>query len=162
MAIGINYTIRDSKNAKSTSTVWLPDGLTLAEAIGWAEASALLLDELITGVIDRIGINIEVDVPAGAKDTPLTVNTDVEEGARFVFGTLNGYNTSTRLATFNEAFIQPNSRIVDQTATEVAAWVEAIVTGIDVGGNTIGAVDYRDDPVAGLLTALEAFQRSRK
>jgi hypothetical protein len=89
----------------------------------------------------------------------------VEEGARFQFATVGGFATGHRVATFTEAKIVPGSRDVDLVDGDVAAWVNALVSGIDTapagGSGVVGASDARNDDIVSLKFAREQFQSSR-
>ena len=157
MAVSVLFTVRDDKGAKSLVEHYLPDASTLADASAWIAAAAPVIDTLIKGVIERAGVCVSVALPGGLRTDPLQ-DSDVEEGARFIFGSVGGYTTSVRLPTFNEGYLQANSNLVDLADASVQAYVDGIIGTL--GG--IAATDYRGASVNMLKSAREDFQRSRK
>lgn len=165
MVFSIIYTIRDEKAVESTTSVNLPESTAFTDVALFAAELAKIIDPIITGAIIRIGVAFQVTLPGGLASTP-AANTDVEEGARFQWRTVNNYMASNRLPTFDEQFIQAGTREVDQTDANVAAFVNAILTGINLtgvgGSGTIQPSDYRGEDITAIDTAREMFQSSRK
>ena len=64
MTVGIVYTIKDAKGAKSTTAVNLPSGTTLADALEFAEELGQLIANVVTGKITTIGVHFSVSVAA--------------------------------------------------------------------------------------------------
>jgi hypothetical protein len=155
------YTIKDAKNADSSTEIAVPDTFSLLQITGFATQMAALINATIKGQITRIGIVLSVTLPAGLRTEP-DADSDVEEGARFQFNSVGGFKTGFRLATFDEAFIPSNTRSVDTTATEVAALIAAMNNGLVVSGATVIPCDKRGADVIGLSAAKEQFQSSRK
>ena len=164
MAWTILYSITDEKAKVSTTEVKLPSATTHADVVIFAQEMASLIDPLITGAITRIGITQEVALPSGLSAST-AANSDVEEGAKFQFRTNGGFYTSLRLATFDEANIVAGGREVDQTDADVAAFITAMTTGIDLtgagGSGVVQPSDHRDDDVTALDFARELFLSSR-
>lgn len=165
-ATGINFQVRDQKNAKSTLTVWIAGDTPLPVAKDFADFLAPRIDTLILGQITGISINVGHAVPDGLKSAP-EATSDVEEGGRFNFISDEGWRYAVRLPTFDESYIVPNTRLVDTADTDVAAFVDVITSGAEVGepGSTVlvEPTEYRGvDTIDQLVSAFESFQRSRK
>ncbi len=164
MGLSILYTIRDEKGEESTTTVNLPSSVTFSNVVLFAGEMAKLISPVITGAITRIGIAFTVTLPSGLRTNPLS-NSDVEEGGRFQFRTENGFHTGLRLPTFNEAMITAGSRVIDQSAPEVAAFIAAMQSGIDLSGvggsGTVQPSDKRGEDIVAVEFAHEQFQSSR-
>lgn len=158
--LSILYSVRDSKDQVSTFEINIPTSATLAQATGFAQAMATLVNAVTTGVLTRVGIVVGVTLPGGIRVAPLT-NSDVEEGAKFQFNTAGGYRTGFRLPTFLETLIASNSRAVDLEDADVAALVDAMESGIVITGTTISPTDGRSDDVTALVSAKEQFLTSR-
>lgn len=163
MTWSVLISITDEKAKTSTTQANVPAATTAADAELFAQQLALLIDPLITGAITRVGISKSVPLPGGLT-AAAAANSDVEEGARFQFRTVNGFYSAMRLATFDEANIQAGSRAVDLTAA--AAFTTAMVDGIDItgvgGSGTIQPCDQRDEDLTALEFAREQFLSSRK
>lgn len=164
MSWTILYSITDEKAKVSTTEVKLPSATAFADVEIFAAQMAALIDTVIEGYISRIGIVYQVALPGGIKSAA-NANSDVEEGARFQFRTVNGFFSGLRLATFSEALIVAGSKDVDTVNGDVAAFVTAMVTGIDTSGaggsGTIQPSDARDEDLTALEFAREQFLSSR-
>lgn len=158
----INFQIVDAKNAQSSTQVNLPISRTFEEVEAFAAAMAPLLNALTTGAITRISITRSVALPGGLRATP-DANSDVEEGARFQFRTANGFQTALRIPTFAESKIPSTSKDVNLADTDVAAFVTAMTTGIDLPGAlpVVQPSDARGEDITSLTFAREQFVSSR-
>lgn len=157
MAVSVLFTIRDAKDARSLVEFYLPDATTIADAQTWITAAAPLLNALITGAIERVGVCLSAALPGGLRASPLA-NSDVEEGAKFIFNSTGGYQTSVRIPTFDETHMVAGSTQVDTTAGPVASFVAGMTAGLSL----IEPTDYRGADIVSLRSARESFQRSRR
>jgi hypothetical protein len=155
MAIEIIYTVYDAKGAKSTHSVWLPDGTTLADAQTFATSYSELLDAVIDGRISKIGIVYEGTLGT-VKETPVA-GCDVEQGALFIYNA-GDFLFRHRLPTFTPTLIVANSRAVDLTDEDVTAFVAGMVTGL--AGTS--PCEHRGTDISALKSARELYQRSRR
>lgn len=157
MAFAILYSVVDEKGAQSTFEVNLPTATAFADVVTFAGSMAQLVNPLITGAITRIGVAFTVPIPGtGVRAAPLA-DSDVEEGARFQYRTAGGFLTALRLPTFNEAFVQAQSRNVDLLDVAVAPFNTAMIAGI--AGEQPS--DKREEDIVALDFAREQFQSSR-
>lgn len=165
VAIGIVYSIRDEKGATSLMQVNAPSGTSLTDVAIFAQQMAPLIEALITGAITRIGLALTIGLPAGLRGSPLS-GSDVEEGGRFQFRTSLGNYTSVRVPTFDESKIVAGSAEVDTTDADVLAFINSMLSGIDItgagGSGIVEPSDTRDEDVAALEFAREQFQSSRR
>lgn len=165
MAFTIVYTIKDEKGAQSSTEVNLPATTAFADVVIFAAEMAKLISPLISGQITRIGVAFMVDLPGVLPVAPAG-GSDVEEGGRFNFATVNGFRTSLRVPTFLETKVTPNSDTIDQTDGDVLAFVGAITGGIDLtgvgGSGTVQPSDKREEDITALTTAREQFMASRR
>jgi len=165
MAFSIIVSFRDNKNERSTTEINLPSGTAYDDVLLFAQEVVQLIDPLITGAIERVGIAATVDVSGLGLTAAPTVGSDVEEGARFQFRTALNNFTSLRLPTFDEAAIVPGTREVSQVDTDVAAFLTAMESGIDLtgvgGSGTIQPSDKRDEDIITTQQAREQFLSSR-
>jgi hypothetical protein len=165
MGFSVLYSVLDAKGQSSTMEVNVPSSVTFANIVLFASEVAKLIHPLMTGQITRIGVAFTVALPAGLRAAPLA-NSDVEEGARFQFGTSGGFYTATRIPTIDESIILPGTRQVNTANAAVAALVTALRDGLNlvpVGGTaTVSASDSRGEDITSLASAVEMFQASRK
>lgn len=166
MAFVIIYSIKDEKGKLSSTEINLPASTAFADVILFAGAMAQAIEPLISGSIERVGIAyiVALSTITGLKATP-AANSDVEEGARFGFKTVNNFVTALRLPTFREDFVQVGTREVDTVDPAVAAFVTAMRTGINLtplgGTGVVAPVDKRNEDITTLDSAKEQFVSSR-
>jgi len=161
-ATEIVYTIQDEKGNKSTLTVWIPSTTLLADALDFAQDFGDLIDNVIAGIITRIGLIFSADLTPTMK-TAVVGGADVEEGANFIYRSASGFPFRHRLATFLESKITSGSRAVNVADPDVAALVDAVTNGLVVTSlNTVAPTEHREDDLSALVTAREVFQRSRQ
>lgn len=156
------FTIKDNKGDKSRVT--FPAVIdTLDDAQYAIDALGALIDPLIVGGFVNAGITLVGDV--SGLTTAAGATSDVQEGARFVFSTAEGYLKSARLPTFDEAFIISGSPNVDTVDADVAAFVTAITSGLSLvgagGAGSINFSDYRFVDLTTLESAKEDWGRNR-
>lgn len=166
-AYSVIFSFRDAKGETSSTEVNIPTGLTLANMTIFAQEMAKLINPLITGVITRIGLAVSIALPAGIRTIPVSTS-DVEEGGKFQFGTAGGYYTGMRIPTWNESLVSAGSDDINTVSSDVAAFVAAMLTGIDLttatpvaGTGTVGPTDGRGDDITSLVNAKEQFVKSR-
>lgn len=162
MATSLNIVVEDNKGAKSTTSFNVDDAVSVAglAEVGLAIAQSILT--IVTGRIVSISACINVDLTSLTGNT-VALNSDVEEGARFIWNSTGGFTTSNRLPTFDEQYIVAGSRMVNVDAPAVEAFINLIEGGVvTVGDGTVAITDYRGAEVVDLDSARESFQRSRK
>lgn len=160
--VSINLTVRDDKGEESVVTLYTTDGYTLPQLIGAVVALAPLVKNLIGGGIVSASLSIDVDLSGIAGISDIDVNSDVEEGALFIFQTDLGHPKRNRLPTFLEEFLLPGTKQVDMSDLSVAAFNNAIIAGLVVGAATVTFVDSRLEDIDAVSDAYESFQSSRK
>lgn len=166
-AYSVIYSFVDAKGETSTTEVNVPTGLTLANMTIFAQEMAKLINPLVNGVITRIGLAISIALPSGIRTVAVSTS-DVEEGGKFQFRTAGGYYTGLRLPTLNETLVSAGSKDINTLDTSVAAFIAAMLTGIDLttatptaGTGTVAPTDGRGDDITALVTAKEQFVKSR-
>jgi hypothetical protein len=158
----ITYTIVDGKGKKSSMqvTVKHPDDNAdpAASPIQYAASLAELLDPLITGRIAAINVTSRVALP-GTLKTMAELNSDVEEGAKFIFRTAGGFTLPMRVPTFDEALTLPDGT-VDITVS-VSDFSAMLTQPEELPANwVIDPCDSRGDSIAARTAAREDFRRS--
>ena len=160
----VNITVRDEKGGRSKVQLYLPysDLTTIADAaqspVEFAQQFATYLNAVITGAIESISLSLRVELPAGLTAAP-GANSDIEEGATFIYRTAGGFVTRQRIPTFSEGFVVPGTREIDLVPTAVANLVEMMTIPSDLPGNWgIGPSDSRGDGIIALSEAREQFR----
>jgi hypothetical protein len=157
MAIEINIGLIDDEGKPSSTGCWLPDATTLAAAQTFAAAFAQLIDNMTEGKLTGINMIYHVALPGGLKANPIA-NSDVEQGAIFVYADAQNFKTSLRVAAVSKAKIVANSDAVDLADADVIALNLAMTAGI---AGTQPSTNRGDDLTA-LLSAKESYKRQRR
>lgn len=155
------WTILDAKGAKSVTKMNFPINVDIGVLQTFVSTTAELIDALIHGRIVDAGIGLAVDLSGATLKATPDVTSDVEEGARFSWSTAVGSNTTFRLPTFNEAFLLPGTRFVDQADTDVDAFVQRVLQGQTVALVNVSPSDDRGEDIEALNSARESFTSSR-
>lgn len=163
MAFSILYSIRDAKGAVSNMKVNLPSTTAFADVVLFAPAFAELVNDVINGQIIRAGVAFEVDLPVFGT---ATIDSDVEEGARFNYRTSGGFLSAFRIPTFLESKIVDGGQAVDTADLDVVALDVAMRNGIDLtgvgGSGVVAPSDQRDEDIVQLTSATESFTSTRR
>lgn len=164
IATTITMTVRDAKTALSTVSFYVPVATEEADVDEYAQSAATYVDALIGGQIIKVQVTRQVDISGLGLQAQPNANTDVEEGAKFIFGTaLPGVTREIRLPTINEVIFTPGSQVVDLTNADVISFVDHMVDPYTATStNTVSGSDYREDDLTQLLSAREDFTKTRK
>lgn len=163
------FPLRDSDD--DNSVISIPVGVegtgdepSITEMIDIATTLGGYLQPLVGGHIYAASVNIPLVVfDSGAPDS----NSDVEEGAQFIFSADDTRKVKTlRLASFKESKLLAGKDEVNTADTDVDTFLDAMLTGFDVGGVgdtiTVRACDSEGRLLNDLKSALEDFRRRRK
>jgi len=158
MTTNVTFSIEDGKSSQSIVTFPLPAATAIADAIAFAKTVWPILDPLITGgnVVARVS-----QIVSGITSSNPLGSADIQEKAKFVFQSLAPFTKSISLPTFLEAKMVAGSDVVDTSDTDVAAFITAMVDGLDTtgqgGSGTISPCDIRDEDLSAFVTAVEAW-----
>ena len=160
----VTYTIRDEKGATSTPTFYLDGAASPTDAKASATEALKAISLLTDGALDAASIVLPIDVSGIGLSAPLS-GSDVEEGARFQYTTVQGFFTSQRIPCFKESLIVAGGNDVDQSDANVVAYRDGMFgswDGTPSGGTgLVKTVDSRNEQTNSLRSAVESFQRSR-
>lgn len=157
----VTFSIQDAKGKVSITKINFPDTQTVGELSAWAVDMATAINAVITGKVISAGIGFEVDL-AGAtiRANPLA-NSDVEEGARFLWRSAINAITQFRLPTFDEAKMLSGTQQVNTADTDVDALVDLVVIGDGVGAGFAHPSDDHGEDITALVSARESFTSTR-
>lgn len=162
MPIEIITTIEDRSGDKATTSVYVLDASTVANLNTFAPAWATALNNFIFGKILSM-IALILPTITGLTNNTLLDSSDVEHKGKFVFRAQNGIKLECNIPALDEAVVSAySSDTLDQTNTEVAAFIAAMETGITVTGGTISPCDIGESSIASVVFAREAFTNSGK
>jgi hypothetical protein len=152
--------IRDAPGSESIVRIHMPTNTEIATFQTFLGDTATLIDAVVKGKITSLSVGIGVDLPGGLKSTPDSA-ADVEEGARFIFGTANGGSTRVRLPTFDEAKMVSGTDLVNTSDTDVAAFVTQMIDGETITLQAQHPSGSDESDITSLTSARSAFQRER-
>jgi len=159
-------TLIDEKGSSSTVSlnVVLPSALTMTNVQEIGERWAEDLDNVTGCQIVAVAMMYEVDLTDPGLNLKFVADagSDIEEGARFSFGTPSGFVTEFRIPGFLESLITAGTRTVNILAPAVVEILTDVISGIGYGlGVDVDASDNRGEDISRLQSAVEQFVRSR-
>jgi len=162
MPIEVVTTIEDRSGDKATTSVHVLDASTIANLATFAPAWATALNLVIFGKIISMAAILRPSMGSLSNNTA-TSESDVEHVGKFVFRAQNGVRVECNIPALDEdAVAAYGSDELDQSDTNIAAFIAAMETGISVTGGTISPCDNGESSIALTVFAREAFKNSGK
>lgn len=160
-ATDLTYSVEDADGDVATTTVKVPSTATLVDLQEFAEAQATLIDAVLDGKIIGAGGSFNIDISG------LTVNLssgadDVEDIGSFQFRTVDGRPVIVNIPCLDEDKVIVGADDLDQTDTDVAAFIAMMTSGLAVTGGTIIPTDVGEDDIVAIDYARERFRASGK
>jgi len=169
--IVFTYRVIDGKTPASKSEVVLygsNTGVLTTENLAEVARDHLpVIRGILTGGIIDCTISFQPDLSAVYAGDPLikipNPDSDVEEGAKFVFRPLDGDISlrTMRIPTFNEDFLVVGTRLVDPTETEVALFIDAMLNSIFGYTFDFWFVNIGGEPLYEFLGGEENFKKRK-
>lgn len=158
------YNISDADGDTSRMTLDVdPTAMTLAQIPGIAEYAWDLINPLITGHLESVGVTVDVDV-SGFTNAVSSVLADVQEGAEFLFKSADSFIKRLTLPTFDETKLTSGGAGSDVNISDAA--VIAFEAGM-LAGLTPDAVNFFDvqtshgEDLTSLNKAVQKFGKNR-
>lgn len=155
------YTIQDAKGKKSSTQINFPAAVDIGQVASFASDTATMINNIITGKIIDAGVGLAIDLSGATIRATPDSNSDVEEGARFMWNSTIGAITGFRLPTFDEAKMLTGTRQVDLADTDVDTFVDRILLGKTTGIVNASPSDDHGSDIVSLSSARESFTSSR-
>lgn len=156
LAIGINFTVEDSKGKSSTTKVHVPTGFTIAAYVNFAQAMGQLIADLSDGTLTNISVSLPLDISGATIRATAALFADVAKKALFMAtGAIQGLFARFNVPTYDESHSVNNTDQLDLADVEVAAFV-AILEGGAGGANIC---DLRNNDLTDVLSATEKFRK---
>lgn len=158
-AISFTFSFVDSKNKTASTKINVPTGLTIAGIISFGQAAAQILANFsscrLTGLRACIGIDIS---GLGLLTAPAT-GSDRSEKGLFNMRTAGNTYGKIMLPTFAESLVVANTDQIDETDTDVAAFITALEDGLTMTSTAVIApVDLRDNDFIEVTETRELFR----
>jgi len=159
IAFELVYQYQDDAGNVATEAAKIPTGFTLAQYTEFGRSLAALKDAVVGGVIIDLGLRVAVDISALTGNIS-TVTSDVEDVAAFAFRTADNRKVRVNVPCADELDVLANSNDLNQSDTEIAAFISAMENGVAVTGGTMIPSDVGEDAITAIVTAREAFRPS--
>lgn len=163
----ITYGVVDGKGKQSKMTLYTTDnGTDFTAIVNAVQQSIPIIIALINGKVESVNLCANLSgLLAGQGGNVADPNSDVEEGALFLYEVLGGYAARNRVPTFDEALLISGSTQVDRAAQPVIDFEAMMEVGLSVLDGTGATVtqqftDYRGTDIIELEDAYESFQSS--
>lgn len=154
----VSIGVRDDAGSSATLPIYIEDtGLTLADVQGFADLMAGLVDDITDGVVTNIAITFNHTLPAGLKASAVA-DSSVQKSGLFTFELVDSkYALSVRVPAMKEAFVTSGN--IDTAATEVAAFISAINSGLVPDVTLVYPTNQFGFDVSGLRKAVLTFRK---
>lgn len=157
----LTYTIQDAKGKTSTMQMNFPTAVDIGQLASFAGDTATMINNVIKGKILDAGIGLVVDLSGATIRSAPDPNSDIEEGAKFMWEAATGAITGFRIPTFDEAKLVDGTKNVDLADTDVDTFVDRILAGKTTGLVNASPSDDRGSDIEVLRSAREQFNSSR-
>ena len=159
--VEIVATYRDQASKEGTNTMYVADGLTIAQMTEGVQALAQLADAVVNAVIRGFDFVISIDL-SGLTGNSTGQTSDVQEVGEFIFATAANRPVQLNLPCINDAASPAGSDDIDQTDTDMAAIIAMMEDGLVTVGGTIIPTDVDQNDIVQLVTARERMRNSGK
>lgn len=162
MAHELSYTIIDDKGDTAKNTMYLPEGLTVAQ---YEEFADTLIDNIINmllGGVLKAQLCIKVPISSIDQTGKPTATSDVENVGEFVFESASGFRSVINIPGYDESEVFAGSDVIDEAQAGASGFISAIVTGVTLTDTVtvVSPVDVGGDDLTRLITARERFRNS--
>jgi len=157
--IEVTGTYVDQASKKSTNTLYIADGLTIAQITEGLQALASLIDDVVSAVINGINFSVSVDL-SGLTGNISAGTSDVEEVGEFISRTAAGREVYMNLPCINDTTSPAGSDDLDQTDVNIAAIISMLEDGLATAGGTIIPSDVDENDLVQVVTARERVRNT--
>lgn len=150
MPFEIVYTVRDSGNNTSTSSVKIPETFALADYIEFGQDFMVLAGAIMRGQVLSAELCLDVDVSALTSNT-VSALSDVQEIGAFEFVTAEGNRVKLNIPGCPDIKTIAGTNTLDPTDPQVAT----IITMMEDGLTGVQPCDIGGDDIVEMLFARE-------
>lgn len=157
------YNISDGDGEISRVTIpFDPTDITLANIPDIAQAVWDLIDPLVNGHLESVGVTLTMDI-SGYTNAAAAAIADVQEGAEFVYNAIGGFLKRLTLPTFIETFFTNSGagKVVDTSAAAIVAFNTMMTAGLLVGLDTIQPQTVHGEDLDSFKVGRQKFGKNR-
>lgn len=138
MVYKITYTIADNDDDEANTSVYVPEGSTIANYTDFAWRYALTIQDFIFGIFRGIAtLQVPIDI-SGLTGNVASADSDVEQKSLFEFDTANpNGSVALQVPCLNELNILLGSDELDQADPDVAAFIAMMEDGLTITGAVV-------------------------
>jgi hypothetical protein len=162
-AVTIRFGILDNKGKTSFTKVRIPTGFSITDMVEFAQSAAQLIADLSGGQVTSAGVCAGLDLSSATiKPVVISQAADTLKKGFFQFkAALDArFKMRMKIPAFSETKIVAGSDQIDQTDTDVAAFITAMEDGIAVTSATIQPTTNRANDLDTIDFARELFRAS--
>lgn len=159
VALAIVYTAIDDNGERGSTTIHIPDSFSLSQIGEFGEAMATLVDAVLGGKVESADLGVFVDISALTSNTALSTS-DVEEVGAFAFEAVGGFPVKVNIPAIDELMVLSGSDDIDQSDSDIAAFIALMESGLAVTGGTVIPCDVDENDITTTVYARERFRAS--
>ena len=157
----VTYSIQDGEGKVSVSKINFPIDNDLAVIQHFIVSTATMINAIITGKIIEAGLGLSVDLGGATIRATPDADSDVMEGARFIFRAASNALAQFRLPTFDEGKLVSGTAEVNTSDSDVSAFTARITGGLTEGLTNVSPSDDRGSDLETLESARESWGTNR-
>jgi len=155
----MNFVFRDDENHSSVVSINFADSIVTANLASAATAFLVVLGPLTDAAFVKATVFRTLITGSAA---PVS-GSDIEIGARFIWGVVGtAKRTLQKIPAFVRSKLVENSKVVDLTDADVAAFVTAMEDGLTAVTLFAPTNDDGDADIDALVTAKETYEKARQ
>lgn len=157
--IEVTGTYIDQAGQVSTNTMYVAEGLTIAQITEGLQGLVQLVDDVVSAIIRGFTFSVTIDL-SGLTGNVSAGTSDVEEVGEFISRTDFGREVMLNLPAINDTTSPAGSDELDQTDTNIAAIISMLEDGLATTGGTIIPSDMDENDLVEVVTARERVRNT--
>lgn len=157
VAFEVVYELTDESGGKAETAIKLPTSFTLTQFTEFGRAMALLVNNIVEGIVSGAGLRVAVDI-SGLTGNILDASADVEDVGAFQYATADNRPVRLNVPGISETMVIAGSDDLDTAHVNIAALNTAMISGIAVTAATIQPTDIAEEDIETLVFARERFR----
>lgn len=159
LPVDIRVLLADGENNPSSMIIHYTNTLTLTDAIAAGQAIAPVVDALTLDKITGVDVVYHVDLSGVTLKASASTDANNEDGAMFVFSDVDGRLYRTRIPAIDHTFVNPSSKDLDQTASQVTDFQSGITGGFGGGPDPVSKANV---DITTWKSSKQSYSKNRK
>ena len=159
-AIKVHFTIIDSKNRTSKTSINVPTGFSIAQYLEFGQSMGQLIAVLCDGQITEISVSYPLSLSGATIRAAAAAAADIFKKVFFqASSAVAGLVSKFFIPTYDEANTVASSDQVNMADAQVAAIVAIIEDGVNVSGEIVQPIDIRGNDLELVTIGREVFRK---